>query len=69
MEPLPSQMTTASYELLMQATDMVRHDADGVFTAIEQANPFAAEVRDRFFAIADTLRRELAGAPVNNQNN
>jgi prephenate dehydrogenase len=67
MEPLPSQMTTASYELLMQATEMVRHDADGVFTAIEQANPFAAEARERFFAIAEALRLELAGTPFIDQ--
>jgi len=60
MEPLPSQMTTASYELLMQATDMVRHDADGVFTAIERGNPFSADVHDRFFTIAEELRRELS---------
>jgi len=65
MEPLPSQMTTASYELLMQATEMVRHDADGVFTAIEQANPFAAEVRARFFAIAEDLRGELESQCAN----
>jgi prephenate dehydrogenase len=64
MEPLPSQMTTASYELLMQATEMVRHDADGVFTAIEQANPFAGEVRARFFAIAEDLRGELESSTV-----
>jgi prephenate dehydrogenase len=39
MEPLPSRMTTASFEMLMRAVEMVRHDAPSVFNAIGQANP------------------------------
>lgn len=49
MEPLPTRMTTASFERLMQAVDMVRHDSPAVFHAIERDNPFAVEVRDQFF--------------------
>jgi prephenate dehydrogenase len=56
MEPLPTRMTTASFDRLMQAVDMVRHDSPAVFRAIERDNPFAAEVRDRFFALADQAR-------------
>ncbi len=56
MEPLPRTMTTASFELLMQATEMVRHDAPNVFMAIERANPHAKAVRDRFFALAEEMR-------------
>lgn len=56
MEPLPTRMTTASFDRLMQAVDMVRHDSPAVFRAIERDNPFAAEVRDRFFALADEAR-------------
>lgn len=56
MEPLPRHMTTASFELLMQATEMVRHDAPNVFMAIERANPHAKAVRDRFFALAEEMR-------------
>lgn len=56
MEPLPQRMTTASFDLLMQATEMVRHDAPNVFMAIERANPHAKAVRDRFFALADEMR-------------
>ena len=56
MEPLPTRMTTASFERLMQAVDMVRHDSPAVFHAIERDNPFAAEVRERFFALADQAR-------------
>ena len=59
MEPLPTRMTTASFDRLMQAVDMVRHDSPAVFRAIERDNPFAAEVRERFFALADEARGEL----------
>jgi len=59
MEPLPTRMTTASFERLMQAVDMVRHDSPAVFRAIERDNPFAAEVRERFFALADQARAGL----------
>ena len=59
MEPVPSRLTTRSFELLMQATEMVRHDAPGVFHAIERANPHAHAVRERFFAYARELTEEL----------
>jgi prephenate dehydrogenase len=59
MEPLPTQLTTASFDLLVQATEMVRHDAAGVYLAIERDNPYAAEVRERFFMLADRMRAEL----------
>lgn len=56
MEPLPRRMTTASFDLLMQAIEMVRYDAPGVFLAIERANPHAKAVRDQFFALAEEMR-------------
>lgn len=59
MEPLPRRMTTASFDLLMRATEMVRHDSPAVFLAIEQANPHARPVRDRFFALAEEMRAHL----------
>jgi len=62
MDPLPSRMTTRSFEHLLQATDMVRHDAPEVFDAIERLNPFAADVRRRFFCIAAELDAHLASA-------
>lgn len=61
MEPLPSRMTTRSFELLMQATEMVRYDAPGVFLAIERANPHARAVRERFLAQAQALAAALGG--------
>lgn len=61
MEPLPSRMTTSSFKRLMQAVDMVRHDSPAVFRAIERDNPYAAEVRERFFSLAEDARRELEG--------
>lgn len=59
MEPLPCRMTTRSFDLLMQAVGMVRHDAPEVFQAIERSNPYAPEVRRRFFALASSLATEL----------
>ncbi|CAO4143563.1 prephenate dehydrogenase/arogenate dehydrogenase family protein [Methylorubrum aminovorans] len=64
MEPLPTRMTTRSFDLLMQAVGMVRHDAPDVFHAIERANPYAAPVRQRFFALAGQLDAELAREAV-----
>lgn len=63
MEPMPRRMTTRSFELLMQATEMVRHDAAGVFQAIEHANPHARAVRERFFAYAQELTDRLEPGP------
>lgn len=60
MEPLPTRMTTKSFDLLMQAVNMVRHDAPEVFQAIEHANPYASKVRRRFFELADHVNEELA---------
>lgn len=59
MEPLPKRLTTVSFEQLMGATDMVRDDAASVFLAIERDNPFSSDMRHRFFAITEELRREL----------
>ncbi|WP_297800595.1 prephenate dehydrogenase [uncultured Brevundimonas sp.] len=59
MEPLPTRMTTASFERVMQGVDMVRHDSPAVYQAIERDNPFAAGVRERFFSLFDEARSEL----------
>jgi prephenate dehydrogenase len=59
MGPLPTEMTTPSFELLVRATEMVRYDAASVFRAIERDNPYAKGIRERFFALADSLRVEL----------
>jgi prephenate dehydrogenase len=63
MEPLPSQMTTKSFDLIMQAVGMVRDDAPEVFQAIERSNPFSLEVRRRFFDLASALDIELESTP------
>lgn len=60
MEPLPERMTTRSFDLIMEAVGMVRHDAPAVFEAIERLNPYAGEVRRRFFALAAELDGELS---------
>jgi prephenate dehydrogenase len=62
MEPLPRRMTTRSFGLLLEAVDMVRHDAPEVFDAIGRANPYASSVRKRFIEIASVLDIELVDA-------
>jgi prephenate dehydrogenase len=65
MEPLPTRMATRSFDLILQATNMVRHDAPAVYDAIERANPHAAAVRERFFALAEEVRGSLqAGGEI-----
>lgn len=59
LEPLPSVHTTRSYDLLMQGVSLVQGDSDELFMSIERDNPFAAEIRKRFFAEIDSLRSRL----------
>ncbi len=59
MGPLPTRMTTKSFDLLCEAISMVRHDAPEVFEAIERSNPYAASVRRQFFDLAARLNVEL----------
>ena len=59
MEPLPTRMTTASFDLLVRAIDMVRDDAPAVFDAIERGNPYASGVRRRFFDLAAEVNASL----------
>ena len=59
MGPLPTRMTTRSFDLLSEAISMVQHDAPEVFEAIEKANPYAETVRRQFFDLAADLSIEL----------
>mgnify|MGYP000722321003 CR=1 FL=1 len=54
-----AEAARAAIDRLMEAVDMVRHDSPAVFRAIERDNPFAAEVRERFFTLADQARGAL----------
>ena len=64
MQPLdPTRMTTASFERMMQAVEMVRYDAPAVFRAIERDNRYAADVRRRFFDLAAQAHSDLDHAP------
>lgn len=60
MEPLPTDLTTKSYDKLFEAIEMVRYDPPEVFDAIERLNPYSAVVRERFFELAEALRKALA---------
>jgi prephenate dehydrogenase len=55
MDLKPTRMTTQSFERLMSAIDMVRHDAPEVFQAILRGNPYAGDVLTRFKSIASAL--------------
>lgn len=59
LEPLPTVHTTRSYDLLMQGVSLVSGDSDELFLSIERDNPFAAEIRKRFFNEIDSLRNRL----------
>jgi len=59
MGPLPTRMTTKSFDLLSEAIAMVQHDAPEVYEAIEKANPYAESVRRQFFDLAADLSVEL----------
>ena len=63
MGPLPTRMTTKSFDLLSQAISMVQHDAPEVFEAIEKTNPYAETVRRQFFDLAAGLSVELDATP------
>lgn len=59
LEPLPRRHTTASYDLMMKGIGYVQGDSDELFLTIERDNPFAADVRRRFFEEIDALRLRL----------
>ena len=61
--PLPTRMTTKSFDLLAEAISMVQHDAPEVFDAIENTNPYARTVRRQFFDLAAGLSIELDKRP------
>ena len=69
MGPLPTRMTTKSFDLLSEAVFMVQNDAPEVFEAIESANPYAEKVRRRFFDLAADVSFELdATSPTKSPN-
>lgn len=59
MGPLPTRMTTRSFDLLVDAISMVQQDAPEVFEAIEMSNPYSRKVRRTFFKQAYRLNSEL----------
>jgi prephenate dehydrogenase len=62
LEPLPRVHTTVSYDLLMKGVGLVQGDSDELFMAIERDNPFAGEIRRRFFEEITGLRAKLEDA-------
>lgn len=55
MDLRQTRMTTKSFEMMMSAVDMVRHDAPDVLQAILGANPYAGDVLQRFKALTSAL--------------
>ena len=58
-EPFPANMTTKSYDLLIESVNMVRFCSPELFLAIECENPYVHDVSQTFFAKSDALRRYL----------
>jgi prephenate dehydrogenase len=56
---LPVEHTTRSYDLMMEGLAMVSGDSDELFMAIERDNPYAPDLRKRFFAQIEALRNTL----------
>lgn len=50
---------TKTFEHLEKMVNMVRHDSDDLFHAIERENPFVGEAKKAFFAAADNLEKNL----------
>jgi len=59
LEPLPQKMTTKSFDKLKEAVEIVRYGSMELFLAIQCANPYAPDLRRRFFQKADDLRNFL----------
>jgi prephenate dehydrogenase len=59
MEPFPEHLTTTSFDLLVEAIGMVRHDSESVYQTIEKDNPHANTVRDQFFEMANEILQEI----------
>lgn len=59
MDLQPTRLTTRSFEKLMSAVDMVRHDAPEVFQAILRGNPYAGDILKRFKAMTSTLDEQV----------
>jgi len=53
------RQTTKSFELVMEAVELIREDSDQPFRAIEQQNPYLREAHMRFFEAARKLEEKL----------
>lgn len=53
-------LTTKTFDYMLQAVEMVRYDSDELFKAIERENPFTSEAKDAFFSAARKLEEKLA---------
>ncbi|MEP2707841.1 MAG: prephenate dehydrogenase [Roseibium sp.] len=69
MGPLPTRMTTKSFDLLSEAIAMVQYDAPEVFEAIEKTNPYAGAVRRQFFDLAASLNFDLEATSTTTSHN
>jgi prephenate dehydrogenase len=55
MDIRETRMTTRSFQALMSAVDMVRHDAPDVLQAILRVNPHAGDIIKRFKSLTSAL--------------
>lgn len=56
----PVTQTTATFDKLRELVESVRYDSDQLFRAIENRNPFTADVKRNFFRSAERIEDFLA---------
>lgn len=53
------RFTTKTYDYMQKMVEMVRHDSEELFRAIEKENPFSGEAKQAFFNAAHKLEDDL----------
>ncbi|MBX7223046.1 MAG: prephenate dehydrogenase [Blastocatellia bacterium] len=63
-----SEQSTLAYEYLLRFHDIIKDDSDALFATIQQENPFAAEIRQRFTDILGEISENLTHPPTGTAN-
>jgi prephenate dehydrogenase len=67
MEPFPTNIRTRSFDFLLSAVELVRHDSNELFMSIERDNPYVEAVLRNFFSHAENLRSRLTAREMNSR--
>lgn len=55
------ELTTKTFDTLMESIAFLRHDSDDLFMAIENENPFVRDAKEQFFQAARDIEERLKG--------